>query len=167
MAPESIANLTAYSSWRWGQRLCVAFDTHSGPLFSSFLLLHVELYSSKTSDILKSEELQILSNTHTNSFTAYFHINRKNKQGCVPNPLSSPPKRKKVVTHWRVLTKWVYSTSITSLSKPKPIITLLRRVRISDLSPSIKRAVESGQHEWFNWKGSRACEKFHAESVSN
>jgi len=25
----------------------------------------------------------------------------------------------------------------------------------------------SGQREWFNWKGSRACKKFHAEAVSN
>ncbi len=131
---DSIANLTAYSSWRRGHRLCVAFDTHSGPLFPLHSFFTCEAPQLKI--IWRYEKCRrnsarwMCKETLTHTFATHFHIYRKNKT-----------KRQK--THSRVLTKWLsctYPHIDQKLFWPKPVITLLRRVRISDLSPSIKWA---------------------------
>lgn len=62
----------------------------------------------------------------------------------LPHTMEKQNKQtKKVVTLSRVSTKWLsctYPHIDQKLFWPKPVITLFRRVRISDLSPSIKRA---------------------------
>lgn len=103
--------------------------------FSSSFLLYV--WSPTTENHLtlwkvqeKFSQMNEQRNTLTHTFATHFHIYRKNKQR---------DKKK----HSRVLTKWLsctYPHIDQKLFWPKPVITLLRRVRISDLSPSIKWA---------------------------
>lgn len=68
--PDSTANLTAYSSWRWGQRLSVAFDTHSGPVYplhSSFtceapqLKINLKVQENLSDSIWRCKETRICS----------------------------------------------------------------------------------------------------------
>lgn len=142
---DSIANLTAYSSWRRGHRLCVAFDTHSGPLFPlhSFFTCETQLkqlWTCETTEnhltLWKVQEKFSQMNVQRNALTNT-HLQ------LTSTSIGKTNRDKKVVTHSRVLTKWLsctYPHIDQKLFWPKPVIKLFRRVRISDLSPSIKWA---------------------------
>lgn len=104
--------------------------------FSSSFLFYVwssttqnQLDIPKSAGELKRQQMNVQGNTHLQLTSTY--NGKTNKQ------------TKKVVTLSRVLTKWLsctYPHIDQKLFRPKPVITLFRRVRISDLSPSIKRA---------------------------
>lgn len=131
--------------------------------FSSSFLFYVwssttqnQLDVPKSAGELKRQQMKVRGNTHLQLTSTY--DGKTNKQ------------TKKVVTLSRVSTKWLsctYPHIDQKLFWPKPVITLFRKG--ADIgSIAINQAgLASGRRERFNWKGSRACEKFHAEAVSN